>query len=46
MVVAGSLEVEMGTELKLLFILLPLAHGGHLLQITERGDDLGRKCRE
>jgi hypothetical protein len=26
MVVAGSLEVEMETELKLLFILLPLAH--------------------
>jgi hypothetical protein len=31
-VVAGYLQVEMGIKLRLLSILLPLVHGGHLLQ--------------
>jgi hypothetical protein len=46
MLVAGSLDVEMGTTLRHLSLLLPLIHGGHLLRIKARGDDLGRQCRE
>jgi hypothetical protein len=33
MVVSGSLEVKMGTELRQLSILLSLVHGEHLLRI-------------